>query len=242
MHKQLVIDGLLSSYIEMGEGPAILLLHGWGSNANVFAGLQTALSNSFKVFALNFPGFGGSDEPQSAWSCHEYASWVVTFMQKLHIENPIVVGHSFGGRITLILNERVQISRLILTGSAGLIFKKKKTEIYKYIHRFLKKGILRKVGIQLFGSPDYKNATPQMREVLKKVISEDLEGYARKIRVPTLLIWGENDTASPLTMGEKFNELISHSRFEVLKNCGHYCFLDDKNAFLNLVNTFIRQL
>ena len=240
MHKHLVIDGLLSSYIEMGEGQAILLLHGWGSNANVFIDLQTALSESFKVFALNFPGFGGSDEPQAGWSCHEYANWVVTFMQKLHIDNPIVLGHSFGGRIALILNDRVQLSRLILTGSAGLIFKKKKTEIAKYIHRFLKKGILRKVGIRLFGSSDYKNATPQMREILKKVISEDLEGYARKVCIPTLLVWGENDTETPLAMGRKFNELISHSRLEVIRNGGHYCFLDNKNAFFKLVNTFIR--
>ena len=240
MHKQLVIDGLLSSYVEMGEGQAILLLHGWGSGANVFVDLQTALSKSFKVFALNFPGFSGSDEPQSAWGCLEYADWVVTFMQKLHIENPIVLGHSFGGRIALILNDRVQLSRLILTGSAGLIFRKKKTEIYKYIHRFLKKGIFRKAGIQLFGSPDYKNATPQMREILKKVISEDLEGAAKNVVIPTLLVWGENDTETPLAMGKKFNELIASSRLEVLKESGHFCFLEKKNEFFNLVNTFIR--
>ena len=240
MHKQLVIDGLLSSYVEMGEGQAIILLHGWGSNANVFVDLQTALSKSFKVFALNFPGFGGSDEPQSGWSCHEYAGWVVTFMQKLHIENPIVLGHSFGGRIALILNDRIQISRLILTGSAGLIFKKRKTELFKYMHRFLKNGIFRKIGIQLFGSADYKNATPQMREILKKVISDDLEGYARKVIIPTLLVWGEKDTETPVDMGGKFNELIVHSRLEVINNCGHYCFLENKNEFFNLVNTFIR--
>ena len=240
MHKQLVIDGLLSSYVEMGEGRAILLLHGWGSNANVFKDLQTSLSKSFKVFAPNFPGFGGSDEPQTAWSCHEYAGWVETFMQKLHIENPIVLGHSFGGRIALILNDRLQLSRLVLTGSAGLIFKKKKTVIFKFLHRFLKKGILRKVGIRLFGSRDYRNATPQLREILKKVIADDLEGYARKVCIPTLLIWGEKDTETPVAMGRKFNELIAHSTLEILNNCGHYCFLDHKSEFFNLVNSFIR--
>jgi len=237
--KQIAIDGLLSSYTEIGKGQPFLLLHGWGCSANIFNDLQIELAKSFKVFAVNFPGFGGSDEPKNVWSCHEYADWIEKFIQKTNIQNSIVLGHSFGGRIALILNANMQISKLILTGGAGLIMEKRKRTLYERMPTFFKKGIIRKFFIWLLGSEDYKNATPCMREILKKVVNEDLESYAKKVYVPTLLVWGENDTATPLEMGRKFHSLMPHSHLEVIKNSGHYAFLDSKNEFLNIVNKFI---
>jgi pimeloyl-ACP methyl ester carboxylesterase len=237
--RQVAIDGLLSSYTEIGEGQPFLLLHGWGCNADTFNDLQVELSKSFKVFAVSFPGFGGSDEPKSVWGCHEYADWTEKFIQKMNIQNPIVLGHSFGGRISLILNANVRISKLILTGCAGLITENKKASASKYIPKFLKKGIVKRFFIWLLGSEDYKNTSPSMREIFKKVVNEDLESYAKHVYVPTLLLWGENDKATPLEMGKKFLSLIIGSNLKVIKNSGHYAFLDQKDEFLDSVNEFI---
>jgi pimeloyl-ACP methyl ester carboxylesterase len=238
--KQILIDGLLSSYSESGEGKPLLMLHGWGCNANIFRELQAEMSKSFRVLAVDFPGFGGSDEPNSVWNCANYADWLEKFMRKTGIENPSVLAHSFGGRIALKLSANIQFSKIILTGSAGLILKRKKTNFLKYMPNFLKKGFIRKVLINIFGSVDYKNASPRMREILKRVVAEDLEQYARKISAPTLLVWGEKDGDTTLEMGKKFNEIIPNSRLEIIKNSGHYAFLDNKNEFINIVNNFTK--
>jgi pimeloyl-ACP methyl ester carboxylesterase len=240
--KQIVIDGLLSSYTETGEGQPILLLHGWGCSANIFKDLQVELAKSFKVLAVNFPGFGNNEEPKTIWGVHEYAEWLEFFLLKTNIQNPIVLGHSFGGRIALIVNTYMRISKLILTGSSGLILGKKNAGIAKLIPDFLKRGIFKKIGIKFFGSDDYKNASPLMREILKKVIAEDLSSYTKHIYVPTLLVWGEKDKATPLEMGTKFKELIRNSRLEVIKNSGHYVFLEKKDEFMDIINDFIRCL
>ena len=238
--KQIVIDTLLSSYTEAGEGQPILLLHGWGCSTDTFKDLQTELSKNFKVFAVDFPGFGCSEAPKGEWGVHDYAEWLGKFILKTNIQNPIVLGHSFGGRIALIINTHTKISKLILTGGAGLVLETGKKGVAKYIPAFLKRGIFKKIGIKLFGSADYKNASPLMREILKKVIAEDLSAYAKQVHVPTLLVWGENDKETPLEMGRKFKELIADSQLEILTNCGHYAFLEKKSEFMNIINRFIR--
>lgn len=240
-HKQIVVENLLSSYTEAGEGNDFLLLHGWGCSADTFKNLQLELSQRFRVIAVDFPGFGRSEEPKEIWGCAEYAQWTHRFIQKLNINAPVVLGHSFGGRIALPLNSRIRISKLILTGAPGLAAANhppKKTPA-QYLPSFLKKGILREIFIKIAGSDDYKRATPHMREVLKKVIAEDLKPYAEKISIPTLLIWGANDKETPVATGESFKAAIPASTLEIMAGCGHYAFLENKNMFLHLIDKFL---
>jgi pimeloyl-ACP methyl ester carboxylesterase len=240
-HKQIVVDGCLSSYTEAGEGSVLLLLHGWGCSAGTFKDLQTALAAKYRVVAVDFPGFGRSEEPEAVWGCAEYAHWTQQFIQKLSIDAPVVLGHSFGGRIALVLNSRIRIPKLILTGGAGLATTNhsQKKAIAKLLPSFLKKGRLREFLIHIAGSEDYKNASPKMREVLKKILAEDLSAFAEKITSPTLLIWGANDRETPVTMGAALHALIPSSTLEIMEGCGHYAFLDNKPVFLDLVNNFL---
>jgi pimeloyl-ACP methyl ester carboxylesterase len=249
--KEIIINGAIASYTEEGEGDAILLLHGWGCAAHTFRDIQSALSRAYKVYAVDFPGFGQSEEPKEIWGCEEYARWTEELVRKLNIQTPIVLGHSFGGRVALILNSKITIKKLILTGSAGLIMD---TDIEKRKGSSklgLVKGILEKTlpksafdwvkdkTIQQMGSADYRNANPQMREILKKVISEDLQTYAVKVTIPTLLIWGENDQDTPVAMGRKFESLMPGSELHILSGTGHYAFIDRKEEFLNLTERFL---
>lgn len=242
-HKQIVVDGCLSSYTEAGEGSVLLLLHGWGCSAVTFEDLQTALAAKYRVVAVDFPGFGRSEEPKTVWGCAEYAHWLQRFIQKLHISSPLVLGHSFGGRIALVLNSLTHIPKFILTGSAGLAAKNhsQKKAIAGLLPAFLKKGRLREFFINIAGSEDYKYASPKMREVLKKVLAEDLSAFAEKISSPTLLIWGANDRETPVAMGEAFHVLIPSSTLEIMEGCGHYTFLENKKAFLDSANNFLEK-
>jgi pimeloyl-ACP methyl ester carboxylesterase len=250
--KQIVIDGLVSSYTEAGEGEPVLLLHGWGCSAAIFKDMQTELSKDFRVFAVDFPGFGKSDEPHEVWASMEYADWTETLVRKLNINTPAVLGHSFGGKIAQILNSKIAIRKLILTGSAGLILdadikKRKGNSKYNAVKNVLE-GILPKPlfdkikekMIETIGSADYKSANPHMRNIMKQVIAEDVRDYAEKIAVPTLLIWGENDKDTPPEMGQTLHTIIPDSQLEVFPACGHYAFLDNKVEFLNLTRNFLK--
>ena len=250
--KQIVIDGLLSSYTEDGEGSPILLLHGWGCRAATFKDIQTALAATHKVYAVDFPGFGGSDEPEEVWGIDAYADWTAKLISKLSIIDPVILGHSFGGRVALILNKKVPISKLILTGGAGLIMdedieRRKGNEGIKKAKGFFEKILpkstfdwAKEKMVDMVGSADYKAASPKMKEVLKRILHEDLKEYAMQITVPTLLVYGENDTATPVTMARAFNEYIKNSKLEIIPGVGHYVFIDRKEQFLDLVNDFLK--
>ena len=240
-NKQLVAGNVLSSYTEAGKGNPLVLLHGWGCCAGTFKDLQEDLSEKFRVVAVDFPGFGRSEEPKEIWGCAEYAQWTQQFLKKINIHAPVILGHSFGGRIALVLHSRIPVSKLILTGSPGITAagRPPKKTWATYLPDCLKKGILRECLIKMAGSDDYKRATPHMREVLKKVIAEDLRPYAAKISIPTLLIWGANDKETPPATGKDFNATIHASTLEIMADCGHYAFLENKNAFLDLINKFL---
>lgn len=242
-NKQLVVENLLSSYTEAGEGTPLVLLHGWGCCAGTFKDLQADLSGKFRVVAVDFPGFGRSEEPKEIWGCAEYAQWTQQFLKKMNIHAPVILGHSFGGRIALVLHSRIPVSKLILTGSAGITAANRpsKKTLATYLPGFLKKGLLRELLIKIAGSDDYKRATPRMREVLKKIIAEDLRPFAAKISAPTLLIWGANDKETPLATGKDFNATIPASTLEIMQDCGHYAFLENRQAFLDLTNNFLEK-
>jgi pimeloyl-ACP methyl ester carboxylesterase len=245
---------MVTSYAEAGDGPVVLLLHGWGSSAAPFESLQEELSKSFHVYAVDLPGFGKSEDPSEVWDCVDYAYWVRSFMRKIKIdtENPMILGHSFGGKIAEFMSDITPIRKLVLVGSSGLILdatKKKRKNNSKYVviknvlERIVPKPIFKSVNevfIQRFGSADYKNANAQMRKIFKTVILSDTRDFAAGISAPTLLVWGEKDKASPLEMGRIYEKIIPHATLVVMPACGHYPFLDKKAEFNNLIYNFFK--
>ena len=92
------IDGLNIEYTEQGSGIPVLLLHGWNSSFDVYKGIMAALSDRCRLVAVNFPGCGNSDTMEKPWHLEDYCDFVLKFMKELNLENPILIGHSHGGR------------------------------------------------------------------------------------------------------------------------------------------------
>ena len=108
-------------YVDVtGEGEPVLLLHGWGCTHAVFAPLQQLLSQKYKVYNFDFPGFGDSQEPATVWGTQEYTAMLESFVADNGIEAPSLVGHSFGGRISIIYASRNKVERLVLVDAAGI--------------------------------------------------------------------------------------------------------------------------
>ncbi len=250
------VNGIKINYEEKGSGELIVLLHGWGSNIRLFANLTELLSKKYRVVAMDMPGFGESEEPPAAWCVDDYADFVVNFLEDYNADKIMLLGHSFGGRVIIKLSSRrdrpFEITKVILVDSAGIMPPKSKkksfrTRWYKFCKGILSTGIMRKLAPESleklrvkYGSADYAAASPLMRQVLVKTVNEDLEPLLPNIKCPTLLVWGVNDTATPLSDGEKMEKLIPDAGLVKLENAGHYSFLDQQYTFNRVMSSFMK--
>lgn len=211
-----------------------VFLHGWGRSSLDFKEIYKGQN----YLLIDFPPFGKSNEPQN-WSVYTYANMVICLLRHLNIKKINLIGHSFGGRIAIILSgmENELVNKLILVDSAGIKPKRKiksklkilKYKIYKAFHLNLDK----------FGSSDYKSLSTNMKKTFVNIVNTNLEENAKLIETNTLIIYGENDPETPLYMAIKLKKLIKNSKLIVIKNTGHFCFLERKIIFNEEISNFL---
>ncbi len=248
------IDGLNINYIDEGTGSNVLLLHGWGANIQTMMPVFNILKNKCRVISLDLPGFGESDNPNEPWNSYNYAEFIKKFIDEINIQDIILFGHSHGGRVSIILSAKYDnlVKKLILIDSAGLIPKRKlqyylkvySFKFFKILYTSFVKGDSKKKKLERFykkfGSEDYKLSEGVMRQTMVKVINDNLEDLLSEIKVPTLLIWGENDEDTPLYMGKLMEEKIKDSGLIVLKDAGHFSYVDCYEQFKAVIMVFLK--
>lgn len=229
------------NYIQYGRGKDIVLLHGWGQNIEMMQFLGDPLSNSYRITILDFPGFGKSEEPQEVWNITDYANMLHELLTKLKIENPTLIGHSFGGRVAIRYAAQYPVEKLVLFGSPCVITKKKQPLKVKALKAAKKLPGMKKIAEiakNYIGSRDYKAASPMMRNILVQVVNEDLSDYAKKITAPTLLIWGVQDTEAPVEEAKLLEKLLKDGALIILPGT-HYAYLENLNQVVNIINKFM---
>lgn len=253
----LTIGGRRICYKVTGSGENIVvILQGWGTELSTYDSIAACINSQYRVIQLDLPGFGNSDEPIEAWNVDDYANFFIEFMDVLNIRKATLIGHSYGGRIIIKLASRIElpfeIEKIVLIDSAGILAKKsfiQKIRIRKY--KFIKKIVSIKFVYAIFpdlidewknrqGSTDYKNATPIMRQCLVKAVNEDLSDLLANIKVETLLIWGDKDTATPISDAKLMEEKIPNSGLAVIKGAGHFCFLEQPVIFSNIMRSYFK--
>ena len=248
-NKNIIINNLRINYYQnknfKAQDKSIIFLHGWQSDALVFSGILEKLEKENKNFiSIDLPGFAKSEKAKNIWGVEDYAKFLKDFLEKLNIEKKILVGHSFGGAVIIKYLAKYrdkETQKAILVASAGIrkrglqifllmIF----TKIFKIffslpiLNLFFKK--VRKKYYQLIDAEDYYRAG-DMKEIYQKIIREDLQADMKKIDTKTTLIWGENDKSTSVEDGKKTSRLIKNSYLFVLKDAGHFVFLDQKEEF-----------
>lgn len=252
----ITINDLTIHYTVKGTGDYVFLLHGWGSSLKLFEPLADVISEKYTVVSLDFPGFGSSDEPKEIWEVSAYSSFLIAFISQFPCEKVVLLGHSFGGRVIIktasVPKLPFSIDKIILVDSAGILPKrtlkyKAKVRFYKLGKAFLSIPPLTRVFPHALdnyrkklGSADYNSASQIMRNILVKTVNEDLTSLLKNIQAPTLLIWGEEDTATPVSDGRLMEKLIDGAGLVVLKKAGHYSFLDQSYAFHKIVKSFLK--
>lgn len=232
-------DKLNINLIDRGEGEAVLLLHGWGASADLYGSVINPLCGNYRVIAPDLPGFGKSDEPSFAYDISDYAGFACSLLKALGLKKAHLIGHSHGGRTVLELatgNYELEIGKIVLLDSAGIPAKKtaaKKARVitYKVLKKMLLLPPVKKFfpnaleGFRKkFGSADYGAASPIMRESMVKVLNTNYTEKLKNIKNSTLLIWGTEDTATPLSDGELMERLIPDAGLVKIEGAGHFSF------------------
>ncbi|MBQ8891375.1 MAG: alpha/beta hydrolase [Bacilli bacterium] len=230
----------------------IIILPGWGDNRNTFSNLITFLKNYFTVYILDYPGLGNSTFKETL-TIFDYADLVNTFIKKLHIENSILIGHSFGGRIISLLttNYNIKFKKIILIDVAGLKEHNIKLFFKTYIYKLLKKlkyVLPNKLKIKYqnylfkkFASTDYQNLNPKLSKTFQNIVKIDLKKYYQKINIDTLIIWGEKDNITPIKMAYKLNKLIKTSFLIKLDNLYHFPYLENPYLISQIIYNYLKK-
>lgn len=246
------VNGLNICYNDCGEGKCVLLLHGWGASKESLSPIFNALKKSFRVIAIDMPGCGASEEPKAPWTVSDYADFLYALISELKIAPFAAIGHSNGGRVLIrACSDRFAPEKLILIDSAGIRPKRKpsyyiKVYSYKAGKKILSLPILKSTGlyerlIKGAGSDDYKNSSPIMRRTMSLLLNEDLKHCLPKIKAETLLIWGERDTATPISDGRTMEGLIKGAGLVEIKGAGHFSYLENPGLALGAIEYFLNE-
>ena len=229
------------NYIDYGNGEkTIVLLHGWGQNIEMMRPIGDKLEG--RIIIIDLPGYGLSSEPDYVWTIYDYRECIKELLDNLKVDKPILIGHSFGGKISLAYSSKYEVEKLILFGSPYKPEKKKlslKTKLLKTAKKIPVLNKLEGLAKKHIGSTDYKNASEMMRKVLVSTVNLDLTEDVKKIKCPTLIIWGSLDEAVPLEVAYELEKLIKDSGVVVYEECSHYAYLERLNQVINVIKVFI---
>lgn len=251
MDGKIDINGIGVRYSTTGAGTDVLLLHGWGCDHTIWKDTQAHLENRFRVTSVDLPGFGESGEPPAAWSVGDFTANLEELVRRLEIDNPIIFAHSHGGRVALLYASRNPVRKMILVDAAGVKPRRSlkyyaKVYSFKAMKRLAPLVVGKKRAQEMIdrrrnasGSADYKAASPVMRATLSRVVNEDLRGVMPAIKAPTLLVWGELDTATPVSDARKMEKLIPDAGLVVFPGAGHYSFLERPAQFAAVIDSFV---
>lgn len=250
----ITIDGVTLRYEESGspEARPLVLMHGWGCRLETVRSIATTAALTHHVYNIDLPGFGESTEPDEVWGVDDYTRLLEKFVNKLGLVSPVLIGHSFGGRISILYASRNEVSKVILVDSAGIKPRRPlryyiKVYSYKLSKRLVRMVMTREAAERRIeqmrnkrGSADYNSATPRMKAILSKAVNEDLTDRLPLIKAPTLLVWGDKDTATPISDARKMEKLVPDAGLVVFEGAGHYSFLDNPVQFRAVLDSFLR--
>ncbi len=238
------INGININSITYGnpEGKDVVLLHGWGQNIQMMKPVGDALQKEYLVTIIDLPGHGLSEEPKEPWQVDVFVEVLKKLLDQLKIKNPILIGHSFGGKLSLLYASKYPVEKLVLFGSPfkkaiknetfkmKLLKSLKKVPILNHFEEYAKKHM---------GSSDYRNATPMMRKIMVNTVNYDITDQVKKITCPTIIIWGTLDEAVPLQDAYELESLLKDAAVIEYEGCTHYAYLEDLGRTVRIIKNFL---
>ncbi|MFN2388528.1 MAG: alpha/beta fold hydrolase [Actinomycetota bacterium] len=249
VYDSLEIDGQRTRVLSSGQGRPVVVLHGWGARIEAMTPVTRCLSSGFRVIAIDLPGFGDAPPPATVWGTPDYAAFVVRVLEQLDVGPAHLVGHSYGAKTALLMaaREPARVEKLVLVGSPGL---RMPPSMRARAKRIASRGArvagrlgapgkkVRALVYERIASQDYRDAGA-MRDVLVRVVNEDLTELLPRIGAPTLLVWGTEDDAVPVAHARRMEQLIPDAGLVLLEGAGHFAYLDEPDRFCRIVRHFL---
>lgn len=240
-------NGINIYYEKYGCGKPIIFLHGWGCSLGVFKHVVSAIKNKYEIFLIDLPGFGKSSNLEIPLDVKEVTKVFKDFISKHNIINPILIGHSYGGRILIeYASSSLNIDKLILIDSAGIKHKSIKKWIkiilYKLKKHYFKltKQVMKYNELLVnSGSSDYINSSQILKQMLIKAVTYDQKKLLKNIPCETLIIWGENDNTTKLKDAKVFKRLIKKSELVIIPSSSHFPFIDNYSYFIKVLKSYL---
>ena len=212
-------------------------LHGWGANyKSLFFCADEIKAPSLFV---DFPPFGQSDKNISGWTIFSYATMVVSLCERLGIKKINLVGHSFGGRVAILVSVfcPTRVNKLVLVDSAGM----KPRRGVRYHYKIWRYRWRKRLGLDVSGcgSADYLSLNDAMKKTFKNIVSTHLDEFLEGVKAQTLIIFGRDDVETPPYMAKRLNKKIKNSKLVFLEGAGHFCFNDNRYLFLKYLREFL---
>ncbi len=245
-------DGAVTHFLEAGQGPVLILVHGLGASSDAWRDSMTILAKSYRVIAPDLPGYAKSDRTRATYSVSYYASWLDDFIEALGLSKVAIAGNSLGGWIAALytIGHQEKVSHLVLVGSAGL----KREALHAVNLNPATRDEQRALLSALFADPS--RVTERMvseqweyRKTVRATVSATLDSFKKdlpfvddklaRIKVPTLIIWGRHDRIIPLEYAEKFHKGISGSKLVVMDDTGHVPQMERPKEFARAVKRFV---
>lgn len=248
---QIALNSLTAHYQLIGQGPAVVLLHGWGCDWQIWSPIITKLSTHYRLLIPDLPAFGKSDIPQTPWSSQEYVEWLHGFLAAILPRQPVIlVGHSFGGKIAALYTSTHPqlVTHLVLTAASGIpdpltLRQTVQQNIARLIPAPIKHALPSTFKYRLLSkiqaATDHFHSSPAQQAIMKKIVRENIQSSLTNIHCPTLLIWGDIDADTPLHQGKVFEKSIAGSELIILEKTGHFTFIDQPQLFLNALQDFL---
>lgn len=234
----------------------ILILHGWASTmtGKRYSDFVHILKKEgYTVYAPDLPGFGSEKLSKNPMVLDDYVSFVHSFLSKRKIGKVILIGHSFGGRIAAIFAVRYpkSVEKLVISGSPlirqprtikqhlGFVVAKSGKIMVQFLPGTIQ-NLFRKLLYKSLGEWDYYKAGV-LRDTIKAILAQDVAFYLPHITAQTLVLWGENDTVVPLTIGREIAHKVPNATFVSIKNAGHSVPYKDSERFAKEILAFLQQ-
>ena len=250
MTKYIEIENIRTAYMEDGTGRDMLLLHGWGQNKEMMQAIYDHFKDRFHVVSIDFPGFGESNEPPEAWGVGDYEDHLYQFVHALGMKDMVIIGHSFGCRVAIryAADHPDEVYKMCLTGAAGIrpkqsLESKVRTKIYKAGKWYLKTTGQEEKLKELqdrSGSADYRAAKGIMRPTFVKIVNEDLTPLLKDVKCSVLLVWGDQDDAAPLWMGQIMEKEMPDAGLAIFEGDDHWAYWHQANRFNQVLDIFLK--
>ncbi len=225
------------NYYISGTKDWLVLLHGWKMSQDTYIGVTNKLSKHYKVLSIDLLGFGESDLPNEPLFISDYLDMLEKLLNHLGIENPTLLGHSFGGKLATYYALKHKVKKLILVSPSGIKHFNLKVFLKIRLYKFIK-FIYKILGIDItklqnkYGSNDYKNLSPVMKKTMTNILKGNVKKELKKITSPTLMLWGYYDKITPYKDSNIYLKKIKNSKLVTFQRSGHFCYLDEPEKFI----------